>query len=281
MPTSVMRTLYADAHTVRNGERCALLFDEDAQLDERGAMAAAQKPITSVWTRPARERKQPSLSREQIVAEAVLLLDADGIEALSMRKLGTRLGAGATSLYRHVANKDELIELVVDEVYGELQLPEPADPAGWRTSVAAGARSLRAMALRHPWVGPVLGQVGLVHLGPNVMRMTERMLAQFETAGFPAEESEQALSALISYVIGTAISEAAYLAMIARSGTTEREWVAGLLPAVDDATHDLPRLHRGAAAHRDKDPEQVRENTFTYGLERVLDGLQSRIDVKG
>ncbi|MFE7741581.1 TetR/AcrR family transcriptional regulator [Nocardia sp. NPDC057455] len=243
-------------------------------------MAAAQKPITSVWTRPPRERKQPSLSREQIVAEAVLLLDADGIEALSMRKLGTRLGAGATSLYRHVANKDELIELVVDEVYGELELPEPLDPADWRPSIAAGARSLRAMALRHPWVATVLGQVGLVHLGPNVMRMSERMLAQFEAAGFPPEETEQALGTLISYVIGTAISEAAYLAMIARSGMDEREWVAGLLPAVDEATLGLRRLRQGAADQRDKDPGQIREDTFTYGLDRVLDGLQTRIGAK-
>lgn len=273
------------AHTVRISEQCAqwgtlcAILGELPTLDERDTMAAPQKPITSAWTRPHRERKQPALSREQIVAEAVLLLDAEGLEALSMRKLGTRLGAGATSLYRHVADKEELIELVVDEVYGELALPEPAVPGDWRTSITAGAHSLRAMALRHPWIATVLGQVGLVHLGPNVMRMSERMLAQFEAAGFPPEETEQALSTLVSYVIGTAISEAAYLSMISRSGMDEQEWVAGLQPAIDEATHDLPRLRRGAAAQRHRDPGRIREDTFAYGLARVLDGLQTRIDV--
>ena len=184
-----LRTLYASEIAVRKTRTlCATVGGGSLTLDERGTMPAARKPITSVWTRPRRGPEQPSLSREQIVAEAVLLLDLEGIEALSMRKLGTRLGAGATSLYRHVASKDELIELVVDEVYGELELPEAADPADWRTSVATGAHSLRAMALRHPWVATVLGHVGLVHLGPNVMRMSERMLGQFEAASFPREK---------------------------------------------------------------------------------------------
>ncbi|MFD6437481.1 TetR/AcrR family transcriptional regulator [Streptomyces venezuelae] len=226
-------------------------------------MPAEEKPeIASVWTRPRRQREQ--LSREQIVAEAVRLLDADGLEALSMRKLGTRLDAGATSLYRHVANKDELIELVVDEVYGELAVPTATGPAEWRDAAADSARSLRAMILRHPWVASVLGQVGLVHLGPNVTKMSERMAAVYRTAGFPEAETELALSTVISYVIGMATSEAAYLSLIARSGTTEREFAERL------------RGDAGPDARTD-DPERVREETFDYGLQRVLDGLQARL----
>ncbi|MGW6526915.1 TetR/AcrR family transcriptional regulator [Streptomyces venezuelae] len=226
-------------------------------------MPAEQKPeIASVWTRPRRQREQ--LSREQIVAEAVRLLDADGLEALSMRKLGTRLDAGATSLYRHVANKDELIELVVDEVYGELSVPIATGAAQWRDAAADSARSLRAMILRHPWVASVLGQVGLVHLGPNVTKMSERMAAVYRTAGFPAAETELALSTVISYVIGMATSEAAYLSLIARSGTTEREFAERL-------------KGDGGSDARADDPGQVREETFDYGLQRVLDGLQARL----
>ncbi|MEW2388676.1 TetR/AcrR family transcriptional regulator C-terminal domain-containing protein [Streptomyces venezuelae] len=226
-------------------------------------MPAEQKPeIASVWTRPRRQREQ--LSREQIVAEAVRLLDADGLEALSTRKLGTRLDAGATSLYRHVANKDELIELVVDEVYGELSVPTPTGAAQWRDAAADSARSLRAMILRHPWVASVLGQVGLVHLGPNVTKMSERMAAVYRTAGFPEAETELALSTVISYVIGMATSEAAYLSLIARSGTTEREFAERL-------------KGDGGSDARADDPEQVREETFDYGLQRVLDGLQARL----
>ncbi|WP_435835385.1 TetR/AcrR family transcriptional regulator [Streptomyces avermitilis] len=103
------------------------------------ASSPENRTIQSVWTRPRGGRERPVLSREQIVAEALRLLDSEGIDALSMRKLGNRLSAGATSLYRHVANKDELIELAVDEIYGEIGLSDaPAAPnAGGRTPPTA------------------------------------------------------------------------------------------------------------------------------------------------
>ncbi len=139
----------------------------------RNPMSAQGKaaPSPSVWTRPRGGREQPVLSREQIVSGALRLLDADGIDALSMRKLGNSLGAGATSLYRHVANKDELIELAVDKIYGEVELPSPSggsgvpggsggssdsddtdDGANWRTETARCAHSLRRTILRHTWI---------------------------------------------------------------------------------------------------------------------------------
>jgi len=242
-------------------------------------MAAEERPIPSVWTRPRRQREQ--LSREQIVSAAVSLLDAEGLAALSMRKLGTRLDAEATSLYRHVANKDELIELVVDEVYGELRVPDADDPAGWRESTTRSAHSLRSMALRHPWVASVLGQVGLASLGPNVMHMSDRMLALLAVAGFDSEEADQAMSTVIAYVIGTAISEAAYLSLVARSGRSEQDWVTSLRPAAEQAARDYPRLRESHTAQRGKDPERIREETFEYGLQRVLDGLEARIGRTG
>ncbi|MBB5119487.1 TetR family transcriptional regulator [Streptomyces eurocidicus] len=240
-------------------------------------MPAAEQPIPSVWTRPRRTREQPALSREQIVAEAVRLLDAEGVEALSMRKLGTRLDAGATSLYRHVGNKDELIELVVDEVYGELEVPEAGDPADWRAAVAGSAHGLRAMALRHPWVTSVLGQAGLSYLGPNLMRMSDRLLALFKAAGFPSDEADQAMKAVIAYVIGAATSEAAYLSMLARSGRGEREFLESLHPSTEEAVQDHPELREGLAAQRGRDPQRVRDENFAYGLERILDGLGTRL----
>ncbi|MFF0745114.1 TetR/AcrR family transcriptional regulator [Streptomyces sp. NPDC004111] len=243
-------------------------------------MAPAEKTpeIASVWTRP-RTKQREQLSREQIVAEAVRLLDADGIESLSMRKLGTRLGAGATSLYRHVANKDELIELVVDEVYGELEVPDVDASPGWRAAAVSSAYSLRAMVLRHPWIASVLGQVGLVHLGPNVMRTSERLAAVIHSAGFEGEETELAMSTVFSYVIGVATSEAAYLSMIARSGRSEEEWVDSLTAAAAAraSKEEYPRLSEGQNHHRGRSPEQTRDAKFDYGLQRTLDGLEYRL----
>lgn len=102
-----------------------------------------------MWTRRQSGPDQPALSRAAIVREAIVMLDADGIEALSMRKLGARLNAGATSLYRHVATKDELMELAVDEAFGEIAIPA-ADGPDWRAAATEAARSFRSTALRHP-----------------------------------------------------------------------------------------------------------------------------------
>ncbi|MEU5566772.1 TetR/AcrR family transcriptional regulator [Micromonospora musae] len=239
-------------------------------------MPPNEQTIPSVWTRP-RRKEQPALSRERIVAEAVLLLDTAGIEALSMRTLGTRLGAGATSLYRHVASKDELIELVVDEVYGELTVPDAPDATAWRTAATETAYGLRAMVLRHPWMTSVLGQVGLAYLGPNLMRQSERILAVFQAAGLPGQEADQAMKTLIAYVLGMATSEAAYLSVLARSGQDEHEWVESLRPAAEQAAKDHPRLLAGYAAQHGSNPGRQREDAFDYGVQRVLDGLATRL----
>ncbi|MBO2454229.1 TetR/AcrR family transcriptional regulator C-terminal domain-containing protein [Actinomadura barringtoniae] len=240
-------------------------------------MPPKDKAIPSVWARP-RKKEHPALSQERIVAEAIQLLDAEGIESLSMRSLGTRLNAGATSLYRHVANKDELIELVVDEVYGELEVPAAGDPNAWREAIAGFAASLRAMALRHPWVATLLGQVGLVQLGPNVSRLSEAVIAVFNAAGFSVEESDKAMGTVISYVVGLATNEAAYLSMLARSGQTETEFVENLRAAAEDN----PELPSAPAAQLSQDPSEVRDENFDYGLQRVLDGLAVRLDqIKG
>ena len=240
-------------------------------------MPADEQPLPSVWTRPRREREQPALSRETIVAEAVRLLDEEGTEALSMRRLGSRLGAGATSLYRHVANKDELFELAVDEVYGELPLPPLGEPADWRTTITHVARSLRATILRHPWIAAKLGEVGLAYLGPNMLRQTEHTLALFESAGFSLEEADQAMSTVAAFVLGVSTSEAAWLSMIARSGQSEQEWLDRLWPAAERAVQDYPRLRARYAAQRSADSAKIDEDSFTYGLQRILDGLASRL----
>jgi AcrR family transcriptional regulator len=268
----VQRSL--DAHTVRMKVGCS---SSAHGVRYGGGMADEQQPVVSVWTRPRRGRERPSLSREQIVAEAVQLLDAEGIDALSMRRLGSRLDAGATSLYRHVANRDELIELVVDEVYGEIRVPVIKKAAEWRTASIVCAQSVRSIILRHPWMVGLLGQVGLSYLGPNVMRLNNEMLALFETAGFELTEADQALGTLMAYVIGVGISEAAWLTTLARSGQSEEEWARALQPAAEQAAQPYPRLHEQVSTYQNQDPRQAREDSFSYGLERVLDGLASRI----
>ncbi|MFE2234488.1 TetR/AcrR family transcriptional regulator C-terminal domain-containing protein [Streptomyces sp. NPDC059442] len=240
-------------------------------------MAAKSNPIPSVWARQQREPDQPALSRASIVREAIVMLDADGIEALSMRKLGARLNAGATSLYRHVATKDELMELAVDEVAAEITVP-PAGGPDWRAAATEAAASFRATALRHPWLSSILGQAGLAYLGPNLMAYSERLAALFTSAGFP--EPSRAIDTVLSYVIGMSTTEAAWLTTVARSGETEADFIARLMPAAQQAAagHDhLTDAYADAGVHAIVDPVEIRDNKFAYGLEVVLDGLALRL----
>jgi AcrR family transcriptional regulator len=235
-------------------------------------MATRTNPVPSVWAR-RREPDQPALSRAGIVREAIAMLDAAGVDALSMRKLGARLNAGATSLYRHVATKDELMELAVDEVVAEITVPA-AGGAGWRTAAAETARSFRTTALRHPWVSSVLGQAGLAYLGPNLMSLSERLAGLFITAGFP--DPSGAIDVVLSYVIGMSTTEAAWLTTVARSGQTEAEFIAALMPAAQEAAAGYDHLAESYVAPP-PDPAELRDTKFANGLEIVLDGLALRL----
>ena len=233
-------------------------------------------PVPSVWARRQREPDQPSLSRAAIVREAVAVLDAEGVDALSMRKLGARLNAGATSLYRHVATKDELMELAVDEVAGEIHVPDAGAP-DWRAAVTEAAAAFRTTALRHPWLSSVLGQAGLAYLGPNLMTFSERLAALFTAAGFP--EPSRAIDTVLSYVIGMSTTEAAWLTTVARSGESEADFIARLMPAAQRAAAGHEHLSTGYAdaTAATVDPAALRDEKFRYGLEVVLDGLALRL----
>lgn len=253
-------------------------------------MSASDGSYPSVWLRPHREQRS-TLTRAQIVAEALRLLDTEGSEALSMRKLAAALGVGATSLYWHVANRDELIELVVNEVYGELEAPEAPEEAGgpaagggvpdWREATRRFARSARNAVLCHRWVVSELGHLVAAYPGPNLARATERMLAVLEAAGFPLPEAERALNTLSSYVIGIAMGEAAWHTWVDRAGQSQQDGHDQAMRDAEELATGHERLRATMASYADRDPQKTMDEDFEYGLERVLDGLRSRLDSPG
>jgi AcrR family transcriptional regulator len=238
-------------------------------------MPSKPDPFTSsVWIQPPRGRgDQPALNREQIVRAAIELLDAEGAAGLSMRRLGTRLGSGATSVYWYVAHKDELLELAVDHVMGEVYVPEPGD-TGWRVGASVFAAGMRTMLLRHPWV---IGLLGVrPNLGPNALRMGDRMVALLTAAGFAGVTLAHASSALISHAIGSATTVAALTSSSREAGIPMSELAERLEPYLDMIAADHPdydRWRRGIAAEL-SDPERMAEDSFLYGLDRLLDGLE-------
>ncbi|WP_427890328.1 TetR/AcrR family transcriptional regulator C-terminal domain-containing protein [Kribbella sp. GL6] len=229
----------------------------------------------TIWTRerkasPARE----TLSREQIVAAAMQVLDAEGVAGLSMRKLAARLGAGATSLYWHVPTKDDLIDLLIDEVWGEIDVPEP-DLAGWRSGALLFGHSLRSAILRHPWLPEVM--YTRPSIGPKAMRLGARGVVLFGAAGFSDREVDLALGSVMSYALGTASAEVATREMHRRSGQSEQEWVAELLEQAQSAADDYPEMQESVRRRTATDLDSSLTENFVYGLDALLDGLQTRV----
>ncbi|QLY31311.1 TetR/AcrR family transcriptional regulator [Nocardia huaxiensis] len=237
----------------------------------------AKSQVESAWTRPQRQRREtPALSRKQIVDEAIALLDSEGVDNLSMRRLGTRLNAGATSLYTHVANKEELLQLVVDQVFGEVRVPEQIEAGNWRRDLTEMSRGVRDTLLRHPWMTIVMSSAGLVYLGPNIMRMSEAMLTIMEVAGFPDEAGDRASNALFSYIFGSSSGEAAMLTTVARSGMPEQEWFEQIMATSEQLARPYPRVHKRYVAHQGIDAASGRKDAFEQELGLFLDGLELR-----
>lgn len=203
------------------------------------------------------------------------LLDQEGPAGLSMRKLAVKLGAGATSIYWHVETKDDLLEFVIDEVFGEVDVPDP-EVAGWRGGATLFAHSFRATILRHRWFPGVLG--GRATIGPNALSLASRAMALLSAAGFTGFDLQYAVSSLIAYVLGTAGGEAAWRSAVNDSGKSTAEWVAEARgQAIEAAKRDYPELGEHIAQWTGTDPLAVHSANFAFGLDCLLDGFAARL----
>jgi AcrR family transcriptional regulator len=157
-----------------------------------------------VWLRPPRAyREAVPLTRDRIVDAAVALLDTGGAAGLTMRRLAEYLGVGSTTLYWHVQTKDDVLDLALDAIFGEV--PLPAAPTGnWRDDVRGLLHGWRAAMLRHPWSAGLLGRP---MLGPHVLARTEFLQATLARAGFAGVELAAVTHGLANYVIGSALTQ--------------------------------------------------------------------------
>ncbi|WP_283134260.1 TetR/AcrR family transcriptional regulator [Rhizohabitans arisaemae] len=235
------------------------------------------KPFTSIWVRTAadpRAGRGPALSRAQIVREAIGLLDAEGLDALSMRRLATRLDSAATSLYWHVPGKDDLLELVLDEIWGTVRLPDVATVT-WREGANVFAYRTREMIFKHPWV------VTLIYtrpdFGPNAVRVTDWVQTLMEKAGFTGLQVHYAFQALTAYVIGATHGEVSWHTSAIRSGMTQQDWMAAVKAALRTASPEHRRILRRFDDLGHTTSAQQEAVSFDFGLLAVLDGLEARL----
>jgi AcrR family transcriptional regulator len=161
-------------------------------------------PGSRVPPERARRRRRDPITREAIVEAALDLLDRVGLDELSMRRLAEELDTGAASLYHHVGSKDGLLDLVLDRVIGELEVPDP-DPERWQEQVKEVARAQRAGILRHRDVVRI--SLGRIPLGPNALNLSERVLAIFRAGGLSDELAVVGQHLLIATVNGFTLDE--------------------------------------------------------------------------
>jgi AcrR family transcriptional regulator len=155
---------------------------------------------------PARVAARPRLTRERIVEAALGVVDARGLDALSMRAVGDALGTGPASLYAHVADKDELLALLVERIVAELELPEP-DPDHWQEQLKAMVRALHSGLLTHDDLARAA--LAEVPLGEGGLRFTERLLEILRLGGLPDQVVAYGSDLLMLYAVATAYEEAA------------------------------------------------------------------------
>jgi AcrR family transcriptional regulator len=202
---------------------------------------------------PGRNR---GLSRDDIVAAAVAVADAEGTDAVSMRRVARDLHVGAMSLYWHVSSIDELHLLMLEQVQLETEVPAPS--GDWRADLRAYAGSARAALLRHPWASDFLGAGPPT--GPADAANADRMLGLLDGHGFDLRTSVWAAMTVVTYVQGAALREIQEIRWHQAEAKREAELSEAEL----------------AAAGLDPDEPATRHQRFEFGLSCVLDGIAAR-----
>ena len=220
---------------------------------------------------PKRQTPDPDartpLTRERVLRAAVALADERGLESLTMRELGRRLGVEAMSLYNHVAGKDDVLDGMVDLVVAEIDLPAAA--AGWQDAMRRRALSARAVFSRHPWVAALVDS--RESSGPARLRYFDWVIGTLRGAGFPIETALRAFSLLDSYIYGFGRQQL----NMAAAGDAEPEAMAeAFMMALPE--DEYPHL-REAVIHAMSGGYDEGVD-FEFGLDLILDGLRRLLD---
>jgi len=202
------------------------------------------------------------LSRERILTAALELVDEQGIDALSMRKLGQALGYEAMSLYNHVSNKDDVLDGILDLVLAEMKPPDVnGGLAAIRTSSLAAHEALK----RHPWAaGRLMGSGGI---RPARIEFMDALLGALRNAGFSAETTYHAYHVLDAHIIGFSLWQASH-GQIPAEIDDVRAFVDRMVPPAI-----YPHLHEHAMQHLEDGPHQD-VPAFEYGLDLLLESLE-------
>jgi AcrR family transcriptional regulator len=208
--------------------------------------------------------------------------DAEGFEAVSMRRVASELGLGTMSLYHYVRSKDELLDLMSDGIMAGQLVPDDELRQGWRSGLTAIAQATRRNFERHPWMGAAMRPRGGTAPGPNGMRHVDQSLAAVADTGVDLQTRMEIIALIDDYVIGYVLRTQAIAE--AEEDVDDTEWLATVF---DYLRAELERgsyptlqseleAHRAAGGSDDDLPRMaLHEGRFERGLERILDGIEA------
>jgi AcrR family transcriptional regulator len=206
------------------------------------------------------------LTRERLLRGAVTVVDAGGLGALTMRALADEVGVKPMAIYHHVANKEEILDGIIDIVFAEIELPEPG--GDWRDAMRRRASSARAVLRRHPWAIALMESRSTP--GPATLQHHDTVIGIFRAAGFSVSATAHAYALLDSYVYGFALQEA----MLPMEGADDTADLAASIMAEFPAGA-YPHLTELAVEHV-LQPGYDFGAEFDFGLELILDGLAAQ-----
>jgi AcrR family transcriptional regulator len=201
------------------------------------------------------------LSRERILSQALRLADQGGIEGLSMRKLAQELGVQAMSLYNHVANKDDILDGIVDWVVGEIEVPDLN--LDWKTAMRRRSHSAYQVLLRHPWA--IMALMSRINVGPAMLRYIDATLGCLIEAGFSDEMADHAWNALDSHIYGFTLQELNFPIEATDYADTAGQFI-DQIPATQ-----YPYMNR--LTHQVMEGQYDGLHNFEFGLDLLLNGL--------
>jgi AcrR family transcriptional regulator len=204
------------------------------------------------------DAKQP-LTRARIVDAALEVADAEGLQAVSIRRVAARLGVQPMSLYSHIPSKDDLVALMLDEVSGQLLIPEPV-PAQWREALRQSARRAFAAYVAHPWALGAMGQGA--RAGPNLLRRAEQVAGIATRVGLELPDCWMIASIVHEWVIGHAL----HVLKLRED------------PQLAQHLHEPDPAPFSALASLLKERGEAPQGDFERALEVVLDGIETRVD---
>ncbi|MDL5202531.1 TetR/AcrR family transcriptional regulator [Streptomyces sp. ALI-76-A] len=246
--------------------------------------AARRAARTSVWLagkarRSGRGGGQPSgLDRERITEVTVRLLDAEGLAKFSMRRLAAELNVTAMSVYWYVDTKDDLLELALDAVFGELDLPDPESGEDWRDQLRSLAREYRSLLVRHPWLSPLVGTY--LNIGPNNLGFSRVVQQVLRRTGLPAHGVAGAIAAVFQFVYGYGTIEGHFFARVADTGMTPDEYFQESMSTATrspDAAEVVQESTRLMEARGVDTVEEMMERDFTFALELLVAGIEAMV----